>query len=179
MFVTDAVVQRILRSALGFLVSAVVIAAGIALASRLPPRHQLTVMAIGFLVGGAIAGAWLTSIAFGSFRVASTVCSAAAVALGGMWFVLLAPAEGKRTELLLAAGAGWAAAGLLMGLGFTRWDRNAWLLLIGPLVFGLSGVASRLAFDLVQDPLLALVTASLVATAFGGALFSTAAMLLN
>jgi len=174
-----AVAQRILRRALGFLVSAVVIGAGIALASRLPPRHQLTVMAIGFSVGGALAGAVLTSIAFGSFRTASIVCSAAAVALGGMWFVLLAPTEAERTELLLAAGAGWAAAGLLMGLGFTRWDRRAWLLLLGPLVFGASGVASRLAFDLVQDPVLALVTASLVATVLGGALFSTAAMLLN
>ena len=179
MLVTDAVAQRIRRGALGFVAGAVVIAAGIALASRLPPRHQLTVMAVGFSAGGALAGAWLTSTAFGSFRVASIACSAAGIALGGMWFVLLAPAEAKGTELLLVAGAGWAAAGLLMGLGFTRRDRTAWLVLLGPLAFGASGVAGRLAFDLVQDPLLALLTASLVATVLGGVLFSTAAMLLN
>ena len=66
-----------------------------------------------------------------------------------------------------------------MGLGFTRWDRSAWLLLVGPLAFGASGVASRLAFNVLQDPVLALVTASLVAMLLGGALFSAAVMLLN
>jgi len=168
-----------LRGALGFLASGAVIAVGIALMSNLSPRHQLTAVVSSFLLGGALAGAWLASTIFGTWRPASILCSAAGFALGGSVFTILTAAQAKSSELMLSAGLAWAAGGLLIGAGFTHWDRSLLLVVLGPMAFGAAGVVSWLVMESTRHPSLSLAAASFVTTVLGGTLFSAAAALLK
>jgi hypothetical protein len=163
----------------GFLAGATLVALGVGITLHLPPGVQLAALCTSLVLGGILAAA-LTSRIAGRGRIASMACTASGFAVGGTWFILLSAAEeGGMTELWAASSAGWAVAGLLVAFGFVRWDRSVWLLLFGPLVFGLAGAVSWPILLYVRATDAAIVSATTAAPALGGAVFGIVAVLLT
>ena len=169
------VVRRALRGTLGFLVGGLAAAAGIGLAGALSPRHQLGAIVGAFLIGGALGGARGSSAMSQSRRVLPAVCGALGSAGGGTYFMLLTAGEANSRSSFLAAGAGWAVAGLVIGAGLARRDRSLWLLVGGLTAFGLAGLVSWSLLDVASSWSGSLALASFAALNVGGALFSLAA----
>jgi hypothetical protein len=162
----------------GFLAGAALVALGVAITLHLPPRVQLAALCTTLILGGTLAAA-ISRIA-GRGRLASMACTASGFAVGGTWFILLSAAEeGGVAELWIASSAGWAVAGLLVALGFVRWNRSVWLLLIGPMVFGVAGAVSWPILLFVRATDAAIVSATTAAPALGGVLFGIVAVLLS